>query len=776
MMKTILKFWNNLELPPDFVRLMLINSLIISLFRVFETLYILVVFNEQEHLILSEFFGLIYDIFTVNTLLIFLIPLYIFLKNRNDTWVDTLFLNGIGFFALLHVPILIYFLYQLEVLDFFLWNTSIDESFFTMRSSGISYFALLIPVMLISVMLTLLHIFSKKIDIHPFFQTRKFTIAFLLMTMFFQLVYVFSFNRFSASKSLHLFAKSVIYVMTPKDRGEHYEETDVISFRNLDKSKLYLTTEYPLLHLLDTTDHLGTSFNPFEKAPNIVVLIVEGLSDDFLHTYRGVDLMPQLNKIKDQGLYWNRCFSLGERSFAVVPSLMGSLPYGEIGFTILDQYPRHVSLIPLLKSNGYHTAYFYGQIAWFHQKERFFKFNHIDLIFDKRNYSDKFEKSLVGTEKFFWGFHDKNLFAQSLEVMDTFPQKPRLSIFFTGSMHAPFVIKDEKYYDDKFDAIISNLKAREDREFFKTYQKYFKSILFFDDAVGKFIEDFKKTPGYENTVFVLTGDHAMSEIPVKNSIKRYHVPLIIFGDKLKQPAEFKHYVSHLDFYETLLPFLAPYINNIPEKTAALGSNLFNKEERYFAFMNNNREMIDFYLDGYFLNGNRVYQVTNDMQLKHIKDKEKKILLKEKLNVFKKTNAYVSMQDKIISDSLFFESVKHQNLKTINIKESLEFSEKKYVLVKAFPVPKKDLFVEIDFQMNTRRTDLDLVIEIRDETNKILYSNTNEIRLKKNYFYEYITVPAIKNDTGSLTFEAYFHNPEGHKIMFKKLRVLIHSEK
>ncbi|HRQ29702.1 MAG TPA: hypothetical protein PLU49_06475, partial [Saprospiraceae bacterium] len=101
---------------------------------------------------------------------------------------------------------------------------------------------------------------------------------------------------------------------------------------------------------------------------------------------------------------------------------------------------------------------------------------------------------------------------------------------------------------------------------------------------------------------------------------------------------------------------------------------------------------------------------------------------------------------------------------------------KNFLVNAFPVPKKDLFVEIDFQMNTRKTDLDLVIEIKDETNRILYSNNSEIKLKKNYFYEYITVPAIKYNTGPLTFEAYFHNPQGHKIKFKKLRVFIHSEK
>ncbi len=775
-MKKILKYWNNLELPQSFLRLILINTLIISLFRIFETLYILIVFDRQENLVWSEFLGLLYDVFTINTLLILLLPIYIFLKKRNDYWVDTLFLNGIGFFALLHIPILIYFLYQLEVLDFFLWNTSVDESFFTMRSAGISYFALIIPVLLISLLLTFMRKASKKISIPEFFQTKRFTIIFLSLTVVFQLFYIINFNRFSASKSLHLFAKSAIYAVMPKETGENYTPEDAIAFRNMDKSKLYLDTEYPLLHMLDTTDRLGPYFHKFDQAPNVVILIIEGLSDDFLHTYRGAELMPKLKAIKDQGLYWNRCFTLGERSLAVVPSLSGSLPYGKIGFSILDQYPRHVSLFPLLKSNGYHTAYFYGQIAWFHQKERFFKFNHIDLIFDKRNFSEKFEKSLAGTEKFFWGYHDKNLFSQALEVMDTFPDQPHLSIFFTGSMHTPFVITDEALYQAKLDSVINTLKKEKDREFFLTYQKYFKSILFFDDAIGDFITTYKNKPGYENTVFVLTGDHAMSEIPVRNSIKRYHVPFIIFGNKLRKAAVFDHDVSHLDFYETLLPFLAPYIKFIPEKSAALGSNLFHTGDRYFAYMNNNREIIDFYLDGFFLNGGKLYSVNDQMQLESSDDREKRHLLKEKLRIFKKTNAYVSLQNKIISDSLYAGSVRHKILLKKENKPKIRLTDKKHFLVNSLEVPAQELYLEIDFRTETRRTDLELVYEIRDEGNKVLYQKRTLIRPQKDHFRLHENIPPVKTNAGKIILEAYIENAEMKKIYYSDLWVFIHTEK
>lgn len=774
MRNKLLKYWNNLELPVSFIRLLLINTLIISLFRIFETVYILIAFDRQKNLVPAELLGLIYDILTINALLILFLPLYIWIKKRSEYWVDTLFLNGIGFFSLLHIPILIYFLYQMELLDFFMWNTSVDESFFTMRSSGISYFALFVPVLLISLMLTLLRRGIKDHMIPGFLRTKSFTSLFLAIALILQVVYIFSFNRFTASKSLHLFAKSAIYAVMPKDRGEHYTEADAYDFRNLDKSKLYLDTEYPLLHLMDTTDRMGPYFNKFEQPPNIVILIVEGLGDDFIHSYRGLGFMPKLNEISKQGLYWNRCFTLGERSYAVVPALLGSLPYGEIGFSILEQYPRHLSLVPFLKSNGYHTAYFYGQIAWFHQKERFFKYNHIDLIFDKRNYSPKYKKSLVGTEKFFWGYHDLNLFLQGLEVMDTFPEKPFLSIFFTGSMHAPFMISDQARYDQRFNTIIQQVKKEEDRDFFNAYERYFKSLLFFDDALDKFLTEYRKKPAYKNTIFVLTGDHHMSEIPAANPLKRYHVPLIIFGEKLKRAAIFKHDVSHLDFYETLIPFLAPYIQHIPAQSAALGSNLFNTEKRYIALMNNNREIREFYHDGLYLKGNELFKVNGQLEPKPIKDKELKYKFKQQFRSFKKTNAYVSLQDKLMPDSIFCESLLHQCLLKIDRKEKNKFSESKHVLVETMDVPGKKLFFNIDFK--TENNDLQLVYELKDEFGKVRLRRKSDIKPQNNYFREYLSISALKQYKGPVSFEAYIHNPQKKEVTYSALRVFMHAEK
>jgi uncharacterized sulfatase len=53
--------------------------------------------------------------------------------------------------------------------------------------------------------------------------------------------------------------------------------------------------------------------------------------------------------------------SEGGRTFAVLPSILGSLPFGKSGFNDLgNNMPVNNSLIGIMKRAGYHTAFYYG--------------------------------------------------------------------------------------------------------------------------------------------------------------------------------------------------------------------------------------------------------------------------------------------------------------------------------------------------------------------------------------------------------------------------------
>ncbi len=522
-----------MKIRNDYFKILVLNLIVQILLRLVETVLILLNYGFQESLISSELTGLLFDIIFTNTCLIVLSPIYFLSYRISFKLANSLLLFLIAIMSVLHFLILKYFIYQLLPLDTFLYQYSLREILYTLNTSGVSYIKAFLLLLFIEIIIYISYRYLKKVE----FSTRIIFLGYLFVLLslpvfiFIQISNSTGLNKFSVNKSQYFYSQSISFFF--KEENNLYSRKDAIEYQKLHPSHSYINLDYPLLHKFDNTNVLAPFFNDFKSAPNIVILIVEGLNDDFVHTYHDVHLMPFIEKLKDESLYWKRCFTLGERSFAVVPLITGSLPYGEKGFTLLDIYPNHYSLVSILKYNGYYTSFFYGQGSWFHHKDMFFRFNNIDLICDNSRFNKKFKKIIVGKDNFFWGYNDKDLFNQSLEVIDTIAAKKRLDIYFTGTSHSPYIIADNEHYENQFSNIIKSLKKNDDVIFFKTYKKYVLSELFVNDAIEEFINNYKKRPDFENTIFIITGDHPMTEMPRANSLKRYHVPLIIFSPKLK---------------------------------------------------------------------------------------------------------------------------------------------------------------------------------------------------------------------------------------------------
>jgi uncharacterized sulfatase len=152
--------------------------------------------------------------------------------------------------------------------------------------------------------------------------------------------------------------------------------------------------------------------------------------------------------------------------------------------------------------------------------------------------------------------------------------------------------------------------------------------------LGEYLEKYSQRVDFQNTIFVITGDHPMMEVPPGNTLKRYHVPFIVYSPKLKTAARFENTVSHLDFYETMMAFMEKYGIERQEVSAALGGNMFD-ENNNIAFMDEPRNVNDFYADGYYISGEYLYKVEDGFNLKKINDLERYNELRRRLDVFNK---------------------------------------------------------------------------------------------------------------------------------------------
>lgn len=724
--------------------------------RVYETCALLITFGNVEGLLLSELAGLAMDIVVGSAVMLVLYPLYKWIAKRSEKLITTVFLALIAILMMIHVAVLQYFFNQHKLLDALLFGYSFEEMFFTVTTANVSVWGTVFTVLIaIILFLTACH-FIKK--------TRKtralqiFTLSMLPIAIAFCFVPTTIYNEYTWNKSFYFYKEVFKYKTTEKKFCHEITEADVADFQALYPERIFLSEEYPLLHEFDAKDSLGYYFDDFDGKPNIVILIVEGLNDDFVHDYHGFNLMPNLRNLIDESLYWDHCFTLGERSFAVVPSLLGSLPYGEIGFTLLDRLPRHLTLTSVLEANGYQTDFFYGQGSWFHKKNTFFTKNNIDLIFDNTKYSEEYEKVIVGKDKYFWGYDDWSLFDQSLKVIDTLGDNPRFDVYFTGSTHSPFRIPDEEKYDQRLMEMSEDIEKSSDRKFVEYFNDYIRTLLFFDDALAEFLEGYSQRDDYQNTIFVITGDHPMTEVPPKNTLKRYHVPFIMYSPKLKTSARFENTVSHLDFYETMMAFMEQYGVERQEVSAALGGNMFHNGNN-IAFMDEPRNVNDFYSDGYFISGEYLYKVDKDFNLKKINDIDKYKELRKRLDAFNKISQYTSLENYLIPMDAYCNALKVSCLVDFDHSDEMSFKTKYLSIADMVDITDyQDVTFELSFDYEGDGKNNIVYALFDEEENQLLY---RIFGIKSNdYYCLYQHIPVMRGE-GRTYFKAFFYNPEEH---------------
>jgi len=435
------------------------------------------------------------------------------------------------------------------------------------------------------------------------------------------------------------------------DYGETASATGITAVNYLAEN------QYPFLHKDETPDVLGPFFNTAPTPPNVVIIIVEGLGRAFTgpDAYLG-SFTPFVDSLAQQSLYWENFLSEGGRTFAVLPSILGSLPFGQQGFSDLGaQMPDHLSLPGILKKNGYTSAFYYGGSAKFDNMSAFLRKEGVARIVDEPTYGAGYQK-MPGVNGFTWGYGDKDLFRHYLAVNSPTDTQPKLQVLLTVSTHDPFRINEQDRYLQKAAQRFATLNLTPDQQQDRrNYSYQFASILYTDDALRAFFAAYRKRPDFDRTIFLITGDHRMPEIPMTTKLDRYHVPLIVYSPLLKRRATFRAISTHFDVAPTLLAFLRNNYNlKTPQVVSWLGTGIdttrqFQNVHAYPLKMTK-AEMVDFVMGPYMLNQNTLYQINNNMNLEPVNEVNQYNRLNATFDQFKRKNDRFQ-NSKLLPDSL-----------------------------------------------------------------------------------------------------------------------------
>jgi len=298
--------------------------------------------------------------------------------------------------------------------------------------------------------------------------------------------------------------------------------------------------------------------------PNIVLVIWESLSGDFIKNDKYRAVIPNIMKMSKKGILFTQTYASSTLSHEGLPSIFSGWP--AIAGTYVTNLPSKFYKMPFLtqklKANGYETAFYFGGQLRYGNLTSYMYGNGFDTI---EEHSDiEMDSSKAGV----LGYHDGYML-EYLKDKSSQMKEPFFSSLFTVSSHSP--------YDQPMEDVI---------EWGDGDKGYLNSIYYTDKSIGEFIQNAKKESWYENTLFIFVADHSHhTPLAWSRADKRWHhIPMLFYGEVIKKEYRGKSIdkiVSQRDIAATLLSQL-----NISHSEFEWSRDVFCKDYKENAYIMN----------------------------------------------------------------------------------------------------------------------------------------------------------------------------------------------
>ncbi|MFC0473711.1 LTA synthase family protein [Halalkalibacter kiskunsagensis] len=319
--------------------------------------------------------------------------------------------------------------------------------------------------------------------------------------------------------------------------------------------------------------------NGIANGKNVIVLSLESLQSFVINeSLNGEEITPFLNSLIKESYYFDNFYhqtaqgKTSDSEFLVANSLFGR-DSGAVFFTHAGN--KFNSLPEIFNESGYYTSVMHANNKSFWNRDMMYLSLGYNKFFDINSY-DVNEENSIG-----WGLKDKDFFEQSIDLLKSQPE-PYYTKFITLTNHFPFELGEEDKLIEEFDSNSGTLN------------RYFPTVRYMDHAVEVFFDRLKEEGMYEDSIFILYGDHygiseyhhrAMSKFLGKEELTPFdhvqlqRVPMIVHIPG--QTNEVNHSVSgQIDIKPTIMHLLGMDT----KEDIQFGSDLFSPDRQSFAVL------------------------------------------------------------------------------------------------------------------------------------------------------------------------------------------------
>lgn len=368
------------------------------------------------------------------------------------------------------------------------------------------------------------------------------------------------------------FYESYIY----RNAGK-YDEKEVRKYYDVVSD--YLGVENPDINALNYQRAYPAKSSDFgigERPPNIVIIMLESLGASRLGMFGNpLKPSPNLDKLAADGWFFKRFYVPVSGTARTVWATVTSLPDVSIMETA-SRNPIITEQHSLINAFDKHEKIYAigGNSGWAHIGG-IWRLN----IKGLKLYEEGYWKSPAVDV---WGISDLNLFKESNEIFKAIPSnQPFFAFVQTAGNHRPFTVPEE---NDGFERI--EVPSEELEKWGYRNVDQFNAVRLLDFNIGKFMDMAKEAGYFDNTIFVLYGDHNnritktphMPAFYEQLDLDGLHVPAIIYAPKILGKRVIESATSLVDIMPTLAGILGVnYVNASLGRDIALDNP---SDERY----------------------------------------------------------------------------------------------------------------------------------------------------------------------------------------------------
>ncbi len=318
--------------------------------------------------------------------------------------------------------------------------------------------------------------------------------------------------------------------------------------------------QYPLLRK-------RIKFNADARGRNLIILILESWQWDYVDALSDVPrgVTPNLDALIKRGVVFDRFYACGrDSSLQGVGTVLSSvcqtagIPYYGKGLESVS-----VARLGELFANEHYQVYFSHAAAH--------RWMYIGPLAQLMGFTVHSGEDLTPQLSYRAAktVSDYEALMRLADLVQT-AKEPFLGVFFSLSTHEPF----DAFYPLSFGGGRGNVLA----EKFSS-DKYTRNLAYTDWAIGEFVGRLKSAGLYDDTVFLIVGDHPRRGIPRPFGPGLFRVPFVLVAPGILAPGHNNRLSAQADILPTLVDLF-----HIKQPYAAMGNSMLDKTAPGFALV------------------------------------------------------------------------------------------------------------------------------------------------------------------------------------------------